>query len=466
MADDPTAQDAATAEYRAWQELIASYPAAIDPFYRHKHPDDRLGLYRGRILLAEGGRTSELSGLVSVEWKPRPAVFFHGINPTPNDPFGGFRNLGADLEGVSLPDLGRRVPSQLPDAEPPSLDGQFGEERSDHLPSFAIDDGRPLNRVVFGIVNFHDVLGRLVRFGDGVQRRRLVLEGKPWRVIVDACPDVSATIKELESEGGYAITHDAQLQRLDGQPFTRIQAERFLDGFTHYLWFARGLRASPFLPVGFDDSDAPVWTRWEMRSLDRWATPYSWVDKIEGAGSLESAFRGFVKRWRSTRWRDPMILAINYYLDANSPSTINSGLVSAQIALELLAWTYLVEDQKLMSESDFDGRFSDTLRLLLKQFNLELAIPPGLARLRRAAAARNWTDGPHALTSLRNEVVHLRRRTNAEFPVWIDAWRLATWYLELVLLALLGHEGTYSSRLRDDHWVGQIENVPWSGRSD
>ena len=36
------------------------------------------------------------------------------------------------------------------------------------------------------------------------------------------------------------------------------------------------------------------------------------------------------------------------------------------------------------------------------------------------------------------------------------------WYLELAILRICNYEGTYANRLADEHWVGQVEEVPWS----
>jgi hypothetical protein len=64
----------------------------------------------------------------------------------------------------------------------------------------------------------------------------------------------------------------------------------------------------------------------------------------------------------------------------------------------------------------------------------------------------------------RNEVAHLRLRSGISFGAWIDAWRLSTWYLELILLGPMGFDGSYSNRLRERPWVGQLEGVPWTSK--
>ena len=40
------------------------------------------------------------------------------------------------------------------------------------------------------------------------------------------------------------------------------------------------------------------------------------------------------------------------------------------------------------------------------------------------------------------------------------------WYLELAILRLCNYEGTYVNPLVDEHWVGEVEDVPWTKKSE
>lgn len=54
------------------------------------------------------------------------------------------------------------------------------------------------------------------------------------------------------------------------------------------------------------------------------------------------------------------------------------------------------------------------------------------------------------------------KKTENYSEIYFDIWQLGLWYLELSILKLCGYEGTYANRLEKDHWVGTVENVPWS----
>jgi hypothetical protein len=74
--------------------------------------------------------------------------------------------------------------------------------------------------------------------------------------------------------------------------------------------------------------------------------------------------------------------------------------------------------------------------------------------------------GPELVFDIRNRVVHPPKRlTDPEWPTsdeLFEGWQLATWYLELAILRVLGYSGEYATRLQLGGWEGQTEPVPWS----
>ena len=69
--------------------------------------------------------------------------------------------------------------------------------------------------------------------------------------------------------------------------------------------------------------------------------------------------------------------------------------------------------------------------------------------------------GHDAIWKLRSRFTHPRMHSiSTDYDVLKDAWRLATWYLELVLLHWFEYEGSYMSRLQP-RWAGDVTEVPW-----
>ncbi len=108
----------------------------------------------------------------------------------------------------------------------------------------------------------------------------------------------------------------------------------------------------------------------------------------------------------------------------------------------------------------------DRLRLLLSEAKIPLEVPAGLSALETYAPTTTggkskWSDGPQALTEIRNLLVHPTKPLRAlDIPgaVMHDTANLAIWYLQLALMFLVGYEDTYVSRV--EGW--QKRPVPWT----
>ena len=110
------------------------------------------------------------------------------------------------------------------------------------------------------------------------------------------------------------------------------------------------------------------------------------------------------------------------------------------------------------------------LRALLEALDVPADIPPRYAALTAFAEKNGLSDSCEALVKLRNGFVHANEtHRNVVFgsdgrAAAFDAWQLSLWYQELALLRQLRYRGSYRNRTTAER-VGQVEPVPWSGRS-
>jgi hypothetical protein len=78
----------------------------------------------------------------------------------------------------------------------------------------------------------------------------------------------------------------------------------------------------------------------------------------------------------------------------------------------------------------------------------------------------NWIDAPHAITEIRNSLIHPEHKRRGQFgKAFYPAWELSQWYLELALLRICEYSGTYSNRTVSGKWIGTVEPVPWDNKS-
>lgn len=327
-----------------------------------------------------------------------------------------------------------------------------------------IDTRARLQTVVFGIVNFGQFCTQ--ELGEpGLRKDHLQLKGGGWKVLIS--PRSQGQLGEIAAAESafHRVTHTAVLTRDGGSEFSAQEAHNALEDLSSFLSFCRGRDIAPAFVKGFDVHGRLSMQEWGTRFVDAYSDRTTWMENLN-AQELVNAFPGFMRLISNQEWRDALASAVYWYSRTNGAAAgVDGSLVLAQAAFEGLAWEVVVRDKELISSDGF-GRLpaADQLRLMLRQCGIPLDIPSGLKELISAAKGFNWENGAQALVETRNSIVHAGKKRGmkrANMPVY-DAWRLAQWYLELVLLKLFDFNGRYCNRTLERRYPGQVESVPWA----
>jgi hypothetical protein len=146
---------------------------------------------------------------------------------------------------------------------------------------------------------------------------------------------------------------------------------------------------------------------------------------------------------------------------------IDVKLPVACSGLELLAWSVLQQHGWLSPRATGSLKAPDRAQLLLKWAGIPTDLPttmPALAQ-RRRTLGQPMMQAVELPIYARNKVLHPPDKIGSvEWPSGhelVEAWQLATWYLELGILRLLEYRGNYRSRLQLGGWSGQTVPVPW-----
>jgi hypothetical protein len=160
---------------------------------------------------------------------------------------------------------------------------------------------------------------------------------------------------------------------------------------------------------------------------------------------------------------------IYWYLQANLAGRGNLGadsaLILSQSTLEKLSWIYATQIRKAVSEEAYQPgklRASDQIRLLATLMGLPHEIPATLASIKEDANGNKFEDAFHAITIIRNQLVHSKKKRELKPRAEFDAWNLSQWYVEMCLLRLMQYQGRYANRVRLNKWAGETELVPWA----
>lgn len=355
------------------------------------------------------------------------------------------------------------------------IQGSHGLEKLDELvisgkldELVAIGASRGIAYLIFNIANFHDYSGEHVHNSSGYWRGRLLLEADGWRVTIDSLePKIQEELmKSLKDDGGYAITHIAKLERIDAQELVLEEALDVLNGLSYFLAFVRGMWIGPLFPVGFDSGNNCLWEQWTFYQASPYKEVASWFS-LQEPKQLMMAFVGFMKRWTDSNWREPLKLAIHWYVESNlQAGAIEGSIIMTQAAFELLY-------ERLLGSPNRKPNGGEKLEKLFKNANLPLNLtaqfydPSLLGNLGVFATEKNISM-PKAITEIRNRITHpqLKNGILEIHPADLrkEVWRVGLWYLELVLLDLFEYQGTYKNRLKFT-WEGDYDRSPKTNSS-
>jgi hypothetical protein len=336
----------------------------------------------------------------------------------------------------------------------------FGDGDTVLSPRFSglwCSSGVSTRKVHAGIIN----LGEYLFIGLGGKHVcELMFEG--WSIYIQPVPKTLQFPPHVQSPE-YHFDHHLCMVRTDGSQFSAEDAEKRIHRLCSFLSFCRGGWVSTALATGLDDSGELAVAEWGTGQVSAASASISgWLDKIQG-GEMSILYPAFCTRMADESFAETFGIVLYWYIrsDTNNVGP-DGGLILLQTALERIAWHVLVHERHALNAEGF-GRLtaSDQLRLLLTMLSIPTQIPVQLEAI-SALGRSNAADGPQCLTLIRNSLVHPPRKPpgHKTYPYY-EAYTLAKWYLELILLRSFGYDGKYSNRT-NRRWTGELEPVPWA----
>lgn len=445
----------------------------VDLDYQQAAPNDPIELGTHRVRIAHGSYVSSADAVVRMDFVPTPRLLFqfdhlpyrwakvHEPVTLSMENLGGsflvlFVHRGmsstrSDISAALLPSTSRVAPCSTPWRMTRCRFPVF------NFPNFFGGS----DFVVRGETKRGDAIGGSSRTLCG----EVVLAAAGWGIRLTALTDTGRRVCALERDGGYHLTHSAEVTRGDGSDFSDAEAEGILACVHWFLSFAIGRWAGVAFPTGAEPAGSIRPVSWGLPKVEANLPSGSrtWFDHHHGA-CLAAAFPGFFRLWNSPPWADALRRVISFYLRANSEIGVDSGIIMAQASLEHLAWTYVVKDRRAVSDTAFKQRggltAANKLRLLASMLGIPLTVPGTCPALKAPTGHQTWSDGADAITALRNGVVHPDTKHVLGSDAYVQGLRFALWFEELAILRLCGYDGEYANRLAQ-RWIGQTEQVPW-----
>lgn len=443
----------------------------VQPTYSTLEPNAPIRLYEGSFEVEQDNVRVVVKGYVELTWMRSPTVRI-AFSTTSTDSTNRPHRFNLGPASLHLPRASRATRIDII-----SLRLLSEEYFAQEWEPLCVGDGQNLTHMVLHLVNFPDTLGMGVSNPDShyAWLGRFVLRADGWKTTVDKVEHYSSLYELLKSSGGYAITHTVKLEREDGGSFTANQADKLLKDLWYFFSLTNGYWTDMTLRVGFDENGTAIWEQWGRPWASSWRHVPSWFNHRKPE-ILTRFWPDFHTRLHDPIWGEALRRAIKWYLTANIGRSMYEGdIILAQAGHELLAWTLFVAEGGLTSEGFDKLPAADKLRLLLQRARVPVKVPNLLQFLDKLCQAdkwadgskkEKWVDGPHALTQIRNKLVHpnpknIQMLQNLRSDELQDAHFLSMWYLELTLLCLLGYKDEYVNRLNYITHTGQTEPVPW-----
>jgi len=444
-------------------------PDALRPHMSFGEPDEAIAIYQGPISYSQAAGSVRADAIISLIWLPLPAIHLD-VPSIPDDTILDGANVSIRTDDGTVAPCGLVSSILTNRIEGVSSTSMIGFING---PVVSPADG-PVTHVMFLLPNFDQPIGRGICYPDQSSRAaRLILQGSGWVITLDATHDERDIKKYLSANSGFGVTQVGRLEKEDRSPFTASEAQAVLRALAWYVSFASGRWTGPCLATGFDLSGKQVWQVWGYSRTAPFRHRESWVDCLH-SDQFEAPFPGFMKLWLDDTWEEVIRLAFHWYIEANAQAgSIEGSIVLTQTAFELLAAAILVDHNAWLSQDGCDKlAAADRIRLLFLWAGISTGIPEKLSDLVKLAKQyedfmiNKIPDAAASMTAIRNTITHPTSRNRIKFgkhshEARRDAFVLGLRNLELCLLRLFGHRGTYADRIKRE-WQGEVEPVPWA----
>jgi len=308
------------------------------------------------------------------------------------------------------------------------------------LPVATLADTPQLQHVTFHLLNFPPFRRSVDRICEP-SSFHMTLRVGDWRVTVSEVERASSLRQQMGIREGLAITHAGCIEKSDGAMFASREVFHILGDLSRFFSFIAAKNTEVFLPVGCNQEGQQIWEELGLSVEDspHLAGELSLLTE-EGTETVIEVFPGFIGLLNDRLWRMTICNALDWYTQASLPGVyLQTAIVLGQIALELLAWTYCVEDRKMISREGFRKlNASDKLRILYSGLGIPACIPRDMEWLVRWAKINRISDTPQVLTEVRNSIVHpIRRNTSEDYcALYEDCRYLAVLVLKAAFVAL------------------------------
>jgi len=218
-----------------------------------------------------------------------------------------------------------------------------------------------------------------------------------------------------------------------------------------YLQFLNARKCPQLIVYGFSNNKA-IWKHVQTLENDSYEYYNGWVLKHDDM-KLQKIWNKFCEIWSCENDKESLQIILHWYNEANKKRiSLEGRIVLIQNALELMFNWLISEKFEYVSANDANSMSAAAkIGFLLSFFQIDSKISDDLLELRKYAKEYNHINSPETFVNIRNSIVHSTQKKRKRLETLSEqakkeALNLGIWYVEILLLKLLGYEGLYHNR--------------------
>jgi hypothetical protein len=283
-----------------------------------------------------------------------------------------------------------------------------------------------------------------------LEEKEYHFEHQDWIVNFKFRPDrnISTHYEYLRKNRGYDITHVGIISKKDKQCFKTGEIEELISKIEWYLTFGSANKVFIPIQIGFKNR-TKVWEKYvsRYRNVAHFQDNYSWVP-MGAVEDFNNFFPSIAYKLGEELWSDVLEIVLNWYLEIKDNGMIENQIISIQVALELLSWTYLVIQEQMIDKEAYKKlRATDIIRLLCYQLNISREIVDDeLGEF----VEKYKNDGVFMFVEFRNNLIHPEKKANtyqSNEDLKSAVYLQGLYFLERAITKICGYEGAYDDTL-------------------
>lgn len=274
----------------------------------------------------------------------------------------------------------------------------------------------------------------------GERNKKIVtFQDEDWEILIQERKDYEETIKTLNVTNGFGVTHIGIIKRKDRMRFYPDDTNKLIKGLEWLLSFLNERHIGVPITIGYQGQEK-VWEEYISVNIDSYDFSTVWLSRED---YFVNMYPYILSRLDDIVWNKVFDQLLEWYIEIRSGKLIGNQIISVQLALELIAWNYIVIDKEILSKKAFKTlNTSDLFRILFYEFQIdkffnEFNLHKELNKYKG--------DGIFTLTEVRNSIIHPDKPDEFSEDATFTVYRYGLSCLHHSILYLLNYEGKYKT---------------------